>query len=262
MNVEDLPPRRVIIADDEPLARERIRYLITRDPRWTIVAECRNGPDTVDAILEHRPDVVFLDIRMPGLDGFEVAEAIALDDNMAVPIVVFVTAHDDFALRAFDISAIDYLLKPVDRQRFERTLARLETRLSLGTPASMPTGYGAVLSRIQGGRRYPQRFLVRSARGYYFVQAADVAWVNADGNYAALHAGGRVHLLRQTMKALEARLDPTVFVRVHRSAIVNRARVVRADRLGHGQYRLHLVGGAAVETSRAYNSGVRALLSG
>jgi two-component system LytT family response regulator len=253
--------RRAIIADDEALARERLRQLLARHLEWSIVAECRHGAEAVEAILDRQPDVVFLDIRMPGLDGLEVAEAIAADDERSGPAIVFVSAYDQFALRAFDLSAVDYLLKPIDRERFDRAIARVESRLTSGQVGAR-TDVGALLQGVRVEQPYVHRFLVRSPRGYYFVKAEDVEWVEAEGNYAALHAGGRRHLVRQTMKTLEARLDPATFARVHRSAIVNATRLARAESLGHGEYRLQLASGAQVDTSRAYSARVHELLHG
>ena len=252
----------VVIADDEPLARERVRQLLARHPRWTIVAECRTGPEAVDAILNHRPAAVFLDIRMPGLDGLEVADAVSGDAAGEGPAVVFVTAYDEFALRAFDVSAVDYLLKPIDRERFDRAVIRLESRLASDAPADSRPDVAILLDGVRPDTPPLRRFLVRSPRGYHFVDAADVEWIEAEGNYAALHAGGRVHLVRHTMKSLESRLDPTAFVRVHRSAIVHVKRVTRVEPLGHGEYRLHLMSGARVDASRGYGDRVVALLKG
>ena len=256
----DDDPIPVVIADDEPLARERLRQLLVGHPRWTVAAECRTGPEAVEAILSHRPSVVFLDIRMPGLDGLEVADAVAGDDADPGPAVVFVTAYDEFALRAFDVSAADYLLKPIDRERFDRAIGRLESRLRTGTRPDDRTGVATVLAGLHSTVPPLRRFLVRTPRGYHFVDAADVEWIEAEGNYAALHAGGRVHLVRHTMKALEARLDPSVFVRVHRSAIVRVDRVARVEPLGHGEYRLHLRSGVKVDASRGYGDRVLAML--
>jgi two-component system LytT family response regulator len=257
-------PYAVVIADDEPLARERLRQLLARHARWTIAAECRTGPEAVEAMLAFQPSVVFLDIRMPGLDGLEVADALAGDEGSqdTGPVIVFVTAYDEFALRAFDVSAADYLLKPIDRERFDRTIARLEAWLRTGQPTEPVPDVTAVLDGLTPALPPLRRFLVHTSRGYHFVDAHDVEWVEAEGNYAALHAGGRVHLVRRTMKALEARLDPATFVRVHRSAIVNVERVTRAEPLGHGEYRLQLRSGARVETSRGYSERVVGLLRG
>ena len=251
-------PYQVVIADDEPLARERLRQLLERHARWAVVAECRTGPEAVEAILAHQPSVVFLDIRMPGLDGLEVAGAVGGGDTG--PTVVFVTAYDEFALRAFDVSAADYLLKPIDRERFDRTMARLESRLHSGAAPECQADVGAVLGELGTALPPLRRFIVHTTRGYHFVDAGDVEWIEAEGNYAALHAGGRVHLVRHTMKALEARLDPETFARVHRSAIVNVARVTRVEPMGHGEYRLYLQSGARVETSRGYSDRVVGLV--
>ena len=256
--------RTVVIADDEPLARERLRQLLARHAGWRVAAECRTGPEAVDAILAHRPAIVFLDIRMPGLDGLEVAEAITGDDVEpdAGPAIVFVTAYDEFALRAFDVSAADYLLKPIDRERFDRTIMRLEARLRSGQSPDRGADVSTVFAELRPELPPLRRFLVRTSKGYHFVDTADVEWVEAEGNYAALHAGGRVHLVRHTMKGLEARLDAATFARVHRSAIVNVARVTRAEPMGHGEYRLHLRSGARVETSRGYSEKVLGMLKG
>jgi two-component system LytT family response regulator len=253
--------RRIVLADDESLARERLRQLLTPYPAWTIVAECRNGPDAVEAILRHHPDVVFLDIRMPGLDGLEVAEAIRADGEspaMKGAAIVFVSAHDEFALRAFDVSAVDYLLKPIDRERFDRTVTRIEARLTSGQPTPPPGDAAALLGSLPSAPRV--RFLVRSTRGYYFVRTDDVEWIEAEGNYAGLHVGGRIHLVRHTMKMLESMLDPAKFVRVHRSAIVSLSRIARMEPLGHGEYRVFLQSGAIVDTSRAYSARVMQVL--
>lgn len=270
--------RRVVIADDEPLARERLKQLLARHPGWEVAAECRDGPAAVAAIRVARPDLVLLDVRMPGLDGLAVADAVAGTRRAGggAPAVVFVTAYDAFALPAFDVSAVDYLLKPVDHERFARAIARVEDRLAPaprpphlpGRPGAGPGGdHPEVADPPSGpGLPYTRRFLVRSPRGHYFVPAADVAWVAAEGNYVALHtprrAGARVHLVRATMRGLEARLDPAAFVRVHRSAIVGVAHVERVVPLGRGEYRLHLAGGHQLETSRAYRARLRALLRG
>jgi two-component system LytT family response regulator len=242
------PRWRVVVADDESLARVRLRHLLDSDSRFEIVDESRNGSAAVDAILKTRPDVVFLDVAMPGLNGLEVAEAVA-EEN---PIVVFVTAYDEHALRAFEVCALDYLLKPVDRERFRRTLARVDSLLAHGSRVSQDSGVRRILERAAVSTPYRSRFLVRSTRGHYFVRADDIEWAAADGNYVALHASGRVHLVRYTMKLFESQLNPARFKRVHRSAIVNIDCVRRFESRGHGEYLLQLASGARVLTSRAY----------
>lgn len=251
--------RRVLIADDEPLARERIRLLLAKRDGYEIVAESEHGADAVDAILEHRPDVVFLDIRMPRLNGIEVAQALD-DEEIAAPVIVFVTAHDEFALAAFDVSAADYLLKPVDRERFDRALERVETRLGVTRAAGLDPALRTVIEKLQTQREYPARFLVRAVRGYYFVKAQDVEWADAQGNYVRLHANGKGHMIRVTMKALEQQLDPERFVRVHRSAIVALDAIARIEPHEHGEYVLVLRDGTRLTSSRAHSDALRALL--
>ena len=170
---------------------------------------------------------------MPGLNGIEVAQAVDADDE-AAPVIVFVTAHDQFATAAFDVSAADYLLKPVDRDRFERALERVSARLGATRAFGLDPALRLVLEKLQAQRSYPKRFLVRAVKGYYFVKADDVEWVDAQGNYVRLHAGGRAHMIRATMKSFEQQLDPERFVRVHRSAIVAVDCVERIEPHEHG----------------------------
>ena len=261
------PPLRVVVADDEPLARERLRLLLEPLPGWEIVAECEDGARAVEAIAATAPDLVFLDIRMPELSGIEVVEALAARPDAPVPAVVFVTAHDAYALRAFDVHALDYLLKPVDHERLERALARVRARRAACAPtaaagqgATLDPDLRAFLETLRDQHRYPARFLVRDARGLYFVRADDVEWVDAQGNYVGLHVGGRVHLVRETMRAMEAQLDPQRFVRVHRSAIVNLDHVQRLEPWVHGEYVVTLRDGTRLTSSRAHGARLHALL--
>jgi two-component system LytT family response regulator len=252
--------RRVIIADDEPLARERLRTLLAAQAGYTVVAECENGPQTVDAILAHKPDIVLLDIQMPGMSGLEVAQALDEDDGRA-PAVVFATAFDEFALRAFDVNAVDYVLKPVDPERLSRALERSESRLR-GENRGLDDAVRAVLEqlRVSPSAAYARRFLVRSPKGYHFVQTGDVEWADAQGNYVRLHAGGKAHMIRMTMKVFEEQLDPERFVRVHRSAVVNIDCVERIEPYEHGEYRILLRDGTALTSSRAHSEQLKKLL--
>lgn len=252
-------PRRILIADDEPLARERIRFLLGARAEYEIVGEAADGTGAVDAILSLKPDVVFLDIRMPGLNGIEVAQAVDADDE-AAPVIVFVTAHDQFATAAFDVSAADYLLKPVDRDRFERALERVSVRLDATRAFGLDPALRLVLEKLQAQRSYPKRFLVRAVKGYYFVKADDVEWVDAQGNYVRLHAAGRAHMIRATMKSFEQQLDPERFVRVHRSAIVAVDFVERIEPHEHGEYRITMRDGTRLTSSRAHSDALRRFL--
>jgi two-component system, LytTR family, response regulator len=265
-------PCRVLIADDEPLARERLRMLLAEWPEFEVVAECEHGAEAVEAILSLGPDLVFLDIRMPELDGIEVAAVLAEEAarGVAPPVIVFVTAFDEYALRAFEVNARDYLTKPVDRERLGRALQRAaETlaRASSGSPSPDAGAAGldpALVSFLEGLRReraYPVRFLVRDARGgLYFVRADDIEWVEAEENYVRLHAGGRSHLVRDTMRGFREKLDPARFVRVHRSAIVNVDRIARVEPYARGEYTLTLADGTRLTSSRAHSDDLRRLL--
>ena len=249
---------RVVIADDEPLARKRLRMMLGRHADYEIVAECRDGEETVEALIAHAPDVAFLDVRMPGLDGFEVLAV--LEDAARPPAIVFATAHADKAVSAFDASAADFLLKPYDAERFDRAITRIEQRLSGGTVGEQ-AATRSVLKSI-GPPTRAERFLVRGVKHLYFVRAADVEWIDAAANYVRLHVAGRVHFLRETVKGIEARLAPDRFVRVHRSAIVNLDFVQRLEPYEHGEYIITMRDGARLQSSRTYGERLRAAMRG
>ncbi len=246
----------VIIADDEPLARERLRGMLAARKECTLIAECRNGAEAREAILEHRPDIVLLDIKMPGLDGIEVAEAIAEHHSA----IIFVTAHDQFALRAFDVNALDYVLKPVDQGRFDLAMDRAEERRSGGNGQEIDPGLLDFLESLRAERSYATKFLIRDAKGLYFVRAEDVEWADAQGNYVRLHGGGKTHMLCRSFSDFEASLDPRRFVRIHRSTIVNLEQVSRLAPHGHGEYIITLRNGARLTTSRTYAAKLQSVL--
>jgi two-component system LytT family response regulator len=249
---------RVLVADDEPLARERLRLLLSRHPNYEVIAECTDGDEALEAITSQRPDVAFLDISMPGRTGVDVAHEL-LDDARA-PAIVFVTAYDQFALRAFEVSAIDYLVKPVDRERFDQMLNRVERRVERAGPAPLGDDVRALITELRLTSGLPRRFVVRTARGHYFVRAGDIETATADGNYVALSAGGRVHLVRETMKSFEQKVDPAHFIRIHRSTIVCIDRIARVEALGHGAYRLTMSSGARFDSSPTYGQRILSLL--
>jgi two-component system, LytTR family, response regulator len=246
--------RRVVVADDEPLARTRLRTMLARHEGYEIVAECRDGDETVQALAADPPDLLFLDVKMPALDGFEVLEAI--DDVARPPAIVFVTAFADRAVAAFDESAADFLLKPYDVERFDRAMLRVDERLR-GAPIDT-SAVRKVLESIQP-RSHAERFLVRGPSHLYFVRASEVEWVDAAANYVRLHAGGRVHFVRGTVKSIEARLPPDKFVRVHRSLIVNLEFVKRLEPSEHGEYVITMQDGARIRSSRTYNAQLRSV---
>jgi two-component system, LytTR family, response regulator len=221
------------------------------------VAECTDGDEALAAITAQRPDVAFLDISMPGRSGVDVADA--LIDDAEAPAIVFVTAYDQYALRAFEVSAIDYLVKPVDRERFDQMLPRVERRVGR---AATPLGddVRALLHELRLTSGRPKRFVVRSPCGHYFVRTEDIETATAEGNYVALAADGRVHLVQETMKSFEAKVDPDRFVRIHRSTIVCVDRIARIEPLGHGAYRITMQGGARFDSSPTYGQRVLSLL--
>jgi two-component system LytT family response regulator len=260
-----MPAMRVVLADDEPLARARLRSLLSRHEDVEIVAECANGPEVVAAVEAHRPNVLFLDVQMPGQSGVEVVQAIG---PRAVCAVVFVTAYDEHAVRAFEQHALDYVLKPVDDERFERTLERVRERLAERSASALTESVLRLLGQQQVGSArppatsspYPARLLLRSTDRLSFVDVAAVDWVEADGDYVRLHTGKSSHLLRSTLSALEAQLDPAVFVRIHRSTIVRLARVREFQPYFHGEYVVLLHDGTKLKLSRSYRDRLQTVL--
>ena len=250
--------RRVVIADDEPLARKRVRMMLARHDGYEVVAECADGEEAVAALITDPPDVLFLDVKMPGLDGFEVLAAI--EESARPTAVVFVTAFADQAVGAFDESAVDFLLKPFDAERFDRAMSRVDRRI-----AGIPDSPGAsdamrkVLQSIQR-RSYAERVLVRGPRHLYFVNVGDVEWIDAAANYVRLHIDGRVHFVRDTVTAISKRLAPDRFVRIHRSLIVNLEFVQRLEPSEHGEYVITMRDGSRLRSSRSYNEQLRAML--
>lgn len=239
---------RVLIADDERWARRRVVSLLGDEPDVEIVGEAGSGEDAVAGILEHRPDLVFLDIQMDGMDGFDVIDAVGVE---RMPMVVFATAFDNYAVRAFETHAVDYLLKPIDPDRLREALGRARRGIAhhLGEPAQH---LGALLDELRARSGYLKRIGVSSAGRISIVRLAEVSWFEAAGNYVKLHVGAREHLARQTMKELQSRLDPEQFVRVHRSAIVNLDRIRELQPWFRGEQVLILDDGTRVTIGRRY----------
>jgi two-component system, LytTR family, response regulator len=245
---------RAIVVDDEELPRQAVRDLVVGHPGLTLVGEATDGRAALDAIVTHRPDLVFLDIQMPELDGFQVVTA--LEDDV-LPAIVFVTAYDAFAIKAFEVNAIDYLMKPVTPERFAAAVARVESRLGDGRSGN--DSIRGMLQEVAAPARV-SRFVARRGQKHYFVRVADIDWIEADGNYLRLVTGDTSHLIRETMKGVEARLDPAQFVRVHRSAIVAIDRIKSIEAREHGDYTVTMSSGARLETSRGYSDRIRALI--
>ena len=211
-------PLKVLIVDDEPRARSGIRKLLDSDPEVQVVEECGDGPTAVAAISTLEPDIVLLDVQMPGMDGFEVVRAVGVEN---MPRIIFVTAYDQFALDAFDVNAVDYLLKPFDDDRFETAMSRAKANLRTREMDDLSRRLIGLIARTTENSRFLTRLVVKNAGRVSFVPTDEIDWIEAADYYAKLHVSGKVHLLRETTQSLEARLDPGRFFRVHRSAIVN-----------------------------------------
>jgi two-component system LytT family response regulator len=234
---------RAIIADDEPLARERVRSLLAAEPDLEVVAECANGAQTLKASQEHRPDVLFLDVQMPRLNGFEVLEALESDQ---VPVVIFTTAHDEHAMRAFEVNALDYLLKPFTEARFKAAVQRARDQLGKGSRHRPDPQIAALLTHLHAAS--PRgRILVRTPTRIVFLRPEEIDHVESAGNYVVLHVGKETHIVRETTAAMEAQLVPAGFMRISRSAIMNLAQVREVQPLGPGQYSVVLKNGTRLE---------------
>lgn len=243
-----------MIVDDEPLARERLRTLVGAEDGLEVVAECGDGLSAVQSIEQHRPGLLFLDIQMPEMDGFEVLQAL----DGPPPPTIFVTAYDRYALRAFDVAAVDYLLKPINAERFRAAVARARDRAAAATPPA--DAVAKVLEQLGAQKRHAERFVVRRGDQLSFVKVDDVEWIEATGNYMRLFAAGGTHILRETMKSLEQRLDPARFVRIHRSIIVQIDCIASLEPHFHGEWVIAMRDGTRFTSSRMYSERVRALL--
>ncbi|MBV9268839.1 MAG: response regulator transcription factor [Acidobacteriaceae bacterium] len=246
---------KVLIVDDEPLAREGIKLMLASDSQ---LLEARNGREAVAKIREEKPDLVLLDVQMPRMDGFGVVEAVGADK---MPAVIFVTAHDAYAIRAFEISAVDYLLKPITEERFRIAFERARNRLRATTPEESTRQMLTVLDTIANPRRYLSRLAVRSGDHTIFLAMDEVDWIEAEQNYVCVHAGEAAHLLHVPMNTIETSLDPDRFLRIHRSYIINVQHVKQLWTQTHGQYIVELSSGHRLQSSRTYSEKIRALLS-
>jgi two-component system LytT family response regulator len=245
-------PVRVLIADDEPPARAKLRRFLDADPEVAVAGEAASGTEAVEMIERLRPDLVFLDIQMPGADGFGVLQAI---DPAAMPHVVFVTAYDEYALRAFEVHAVDYLLKPYDADRFRTALARAKERVRARPSAgdgTLDERIRRVLAEARPAPAYLERVLVRTGTRAVFLRTDEIDWLEAEENYVRLHAGRESYLVRGTLAGLEERLDPARFIRVHRSHMVNVASIRELHPWSHGDWMIVLHDGRELMLSRRY----------
>ena len=248
----------VLVVDDEPIAREGLKLLLGRRPHVESVSEARNGREAIALIREQKPDLVLLDVQMPRTDGFAVVHAVGAE---RMPPIIFVTAHDQYAIRAFEIAAIDYLLKPVTEERFDLAFKRAIGRLR-GAPHEDATKQLMVmLDAIANPPRQLERFAVRSGENTFFVPVNEVDWIEAFQNYVRLHVGAATHLLHVPMNTIEGVLDSNRFLRIHRSHIVNVRRIAQLSSITHGQYALELKSGQRLQSGRTYSERIRRTLT-
>ncbi len=240
---------RALIVDDEPPARRKLKMFLKDRPDIDVVGEAGDGPAALELIHAKDPDLVFLDIQMPEMDGFDVVSALETEH---MPHIVFVTAYDEYAVRAFEVGALDYVLKPFDRERFNRTFERALDHVGRNQPTPSDSTIERVLEALSAGQKYLKRFVVKDSARITFLRVEDVEWIEAAGNYVRLHTPFKSHLVRGTLKDMSERLDATEFARIHRSTIVNLDRVSRLEPWSHGDYQLFLKSGKELTLSRRY----------
>ena len=245
-----------MIVDDEPLARRRIKRMLARDGEVDVVGDCGNGKDAISAIKQLNPNLLFLDVQMPEVDGFDVLESI---DPKRLPFVIFVTAYDQYALRAFEVSAVDYLVKPFDRARFDKALARAKARLAIERGNDFNQQTLALLEELKARSNHIERLLIKAGGRAFFLKTEEIDWIEAEGKYVRLHAGKESYLLREAIGSLEAQLDPKKFPRIHRSSIVNIERIQELRPWSHGDFIVVLKDETKLRMSRRYRQNLSAV---
>lgn len=249
-NIEKI---RVLIVDDEPLGRSMIRRMLENHSEAEIIGECEDGLEAIAAIESDAPDLVFLDVQMPEMDGFEVLENISKERS---PVVVFVTAFDEYALRAFDVSALDYLLKPYDRKRFERAFERAVSHIETQTNNLDKKQILSLLSQTAKPEPFIERFIIKSGGRVIFLNTEEIIWIEAEGNYVLLHTAQKAYIFRQAIGKLEQQLNPQVFIRISRSGIVNRNFIKELHTEFRGSYNVVLKNGTELKLSNRYRTNV------
>jgi two-component system LytT family response regulator len=239
---------RTVIVDDEPLARRRVRRMLARDAEIEIVSDCSNGKEAIAAIKTLKPDLLFLDIQMPEIDGFDLLESL---DPSRLPLVIFVTAYDQYALRAFEVSAVDYLVKPFDRVRFEKALDRAKLRMAGERGSDLSRQTLALLEELKARSNRVERLLIKAGGRAFFLKTDEIDWIEAEGKYVRLHVGKESYLLREAIGSMETQLNPKKFPRIHRSSIVNIDRVRELQPWFHNEYRVILNDGTELMLSRS-----------
>jgi two-component system, LytTR family, response regulator len=248
---------RLVIVDDEPLGRTVIREMLRGEAELEVVGECANGHEAVAVIQAQKPDLVFLDVQMPEVDGFEVLSALAAQP---LPLIIFVTAYDQYAVRAFEVHAVDYLLKPFDRERFSKALQRAKSYLQQARGNEVNERILALLEERQAKPKHLERLVIKANGRVFFLKTDEIDWIEAEGNYVCLHVKRESYLLRETISGLEVQLDPQKFSRIHRSQIVNLDRIKELQPWSHGEYHVLLQDGTQLTLSRSYREHLHELL--
>jgi two-component system LytT family response regulator len=251
------PTIRVIIADDEALARKKLRILLASEPGVHVVAESRDGRQTLEALKDYKPDLLLLDVQMPDADGFQVLKSIPEDE---MPVVIFTTAYDQYAIRAFDAHAMDYLLKPFDQERLHQAIERTRTELLRAHNHELTHRILDLLTNAKENRPPDRRLIVKAGGRVVFLDLDDIDWVEAAANYVKLNAGKESYLLREAIGRLAERLDPAQFVRIHRSTIVNVRKIKELQPCNSGEYIVVLKNGKELSCSRGHRSGLQQLI--
>jgi two-component system LytT family response regulator len=261
--MNDSPKKfRVLVVDDEPIARRGIRRLLQTAADIEIVGEAGNGQEAIAAVEKQKPDLIFLDIQMPLLDGFSVIEKIGLAN---LPEIVFVTAFDEHAIRAFEINALDYLLKPIDPERFQKCLERVRVRLKNSNEEKLAEKLSSLLQSLErveskAEKTFLERLVVKDAGRIFFVGADEITWIASEGNYVKIHTKSKSHLLRETMDGLENKLDPREFLRLRRAMIVRIEQIKELHPLFNGEFAVILKDGTKLTSSRRYRQNLNSLL--
>jgi two-component system, LytTR family, response regulator len=246
---------RVVIADDEPLARNRIRRLLSGEKDIEVVAESKNGKEVIAALEHHRPDLLFLDVEMPELDGFGVLEQVGADQ---MPVVIFVTAYDQYAVQAFETHALDYLLKPFDEDRFRKALQRARLQMERARSGEIATKLLAMLHDVRPQPSPPSdRLVIKTGGRVVFLKSEEIDWVEAAANYVRIHTGNDEFLMRETMNAFELKLDTRRFMRIHRSIIVNLEKIKELQPCNNGEYIVVLRTGKELSLSRSFRDRIQ-----
>jgi two-component system LytT family response regulator len=238
-----------LIVDDEPLARDRVKRFLRDEDDVLVIGECGNGAEAIETIMREQPDLVFLDIQMPEKDGFDVIKALS---RRYLPTIIFVTAYDQYAIKAFEVHAIDYLLKPFNRERIHRAVARAREHIESKRLGNLDERLNALIADLKTEKKYIDRLVVKSVGRVFFLKTDEIDWIEAAGNYVKLHVGRESHMIRETMNGIESKLDPEQFLRIHRSTVVNIDRIKELQPMFSGDYVVILRNGAELALSRNY----------